>query len=299
MAKEKLQLDNADSQRKINNAGTDQWHRDTLLSGRSARMTRLMFLLDPKRLFFYLHIPNKKITPPHHLKVLDFGSGNGLLDIELGVCKPDVSFTGVEISDKAYRRAQELLKEHGTPNIEFDLYDGGALPYEDASFDIVISCDVFGHVPDLPGAMEEIWRVLKPGGRIVVFSESKPAYMPMVTGLTKRGFVTDPFDEFHISLFSPKELRAMLQEKGFGKIKTYSPYFWRFFTYPEWYYPLLKNSRFSGARLLSGAFYYLKKALGPMGKLLANLLSTVGLFTFGRIVETEGVFILGRKDKRH
>lgn len=290
MTTENLQQDNTDSQRNINNAGSDQWQRDSILSRRSPWITRLMFLLDPKRLFFYINLPNKKI------KILDFGSGNGLFDIELGACKPHASFTGVEISDKAHGRAREFLDECEIPNVGFDLYDGGKLPYKDASFDIVISCDVFGHVPDLPGAMGEISRVLKPGGRIVIFSESKLAYLPVVSNLTARGFVTDPFEEFHISIFSRKDLAIMLQKKGFDKIKMYSPYFWRFFTYPEWYYPLLRESNFRAAKLASSFCYHFKKILGPIGKIVANLLSIAGLFTTGRFVETGGVFILGRKE---
>lgn len=41
-------------------------------------------------------------------------------------------------------------------------------PYEDASFDLVYAHNVFEHLEDLVGAMNEVWRILKPQGRLVV-----------------------------------------------------------------------------------------------------------------------------------
>jgi SAM-dependent methyltransferase len=54
--------------------------------------------------------------------------------------------------------------------VEVDLRVGvaEALPFEDAAFDFVVSTDVLEHVQDVSKAMDEVWRVLKPGGRFLL-----------------------------------------------------------------------------------------------------------------------------------
>jgi len=63
--------------------------------------------------------------------------------------------------------AQKRAKEHGT-DVRFDIARAEALPFETASFDVVIAVTVLCFVEDATTAVDEMVRVLKPGGHLIV-----------------------------------------------------------------------------------------------------------------------------------
>jgi SAM-dependent methyltransferase len=69
------------------------------------------------------------------------------------------------------RESLGICRERGFPRGV--VCDGYALPYRDGSFDLVALFDAIEHIPDDARALGEVWRVLRPGGRVVV---SVPAY---------------------------------------------------------------------------------------------------------------------------
>ena len=107
-------------------------------------------------------------------KVLDFGCATGWLT--LAMAEMGMIATGVDITPKAIRLAEELLVRRGLrPKSEasFNLYKGNTLPYEDASFDRIVCFDTFHHVRDQAATLKEMARILRPGGRIAM-SEPGP-----------------------------------------------------------------------------------------------------------------------------
>ncbi len=102
------------------------------------------------------------------LSALDVGCGSGLSLIRLAGHREIATITGLEPDPTALR----LAARHR----DFDLIEGSALdlPFDDESFDVVTCFDVLQHLPgrgDLAAA-REIARVLKPGGVVVVRSNS-------------------------------------------------------------------------------------------------------------------------------
>lgn len=69
-------------------------------------------------------------------------------------------YFGIDVDD----RVSKKLKSE----IHFKIYDGKYLPFTDREFDQVVAMEVFEHIDDLHTTIEEIHRVLKPGGRIIV-----------------------------------------------------------------------------------------------------------------------------------
>jgi ubiquinone/menaquinone biosynthesis C-methylase UbiE len=69
-----------------------------------------------------------------------------------------------EMLDKARRGAEEL----GATNVEFVEAEAERLPFPDESFDVVISNGVIDLIPDKDAVFSELFRVLKPGGRLQV-----------------------------------------------------------------------------------------------------------------------------------
>jgi len=65
-------------------------------------------------------------------------------------------------------RAGSNLKMAGMDNVSFQKASGNDLPFSDDTFDVVISNGVINLIPDKEGALTEIRRVLRPGGRLMV-----------------------------------------------------------------------------------------------------------------------------------
>eukprot|EP00953_Heterococcus_sp_UTEX-ZZ885_P013152 7517-Heterococcus_DN1.PRE.2 len=65
-------------------------------------------------------------------------------------------------------RATQLAKDRQIPNAHFKVMDALAMEFPDNSFDLVWACESGEHMPDKKQYVEEMTRVLKPGGRIVI-----------------------------------------------------------------------------------------------------------------------------------
>ena len=75
---------------------------------------------------------------------------------------------GITLSGNQAKRAAELAEQQGVPNAEFRVMDALAMDFPDDTFDLVWACESGEHMPDKKRYIEEMTRVLKPGGRIVV-----------------------------------------------------------------------------------------------------------------------------------
>lgn len=100
--------------------------------------------------------------------VLDIGCGLGESTVFLA--KHGAKVTGIDISEKALNVGKKLAKVHGVNNlVSFKIGDIQKLPYKNESSDIIIGKAVLHHV-NLPKAVKEVHRVLKPKG-IAIFSD--------------------------------------------------------------------------------------------------------------------------------
>jgi len=105
------------------------------------------------------------LEPRMGLKLLDVGSGTG--QYALALAKMGLDVTGVDISPKMLEIAQIKAWEMGV-SVRFVEAQAQNLPFAKDSFDLVVSVTALEFVPDLVTALEEAFRVLKPGGRLVV-----------------------------------------------------------------------------------------------------------------------------------
>jgi ubiquinone/menaquinone biosynthesis C-methylase UbiE len=101
--------------------------------------------------------------------VLDLGSGAGF-DCFLAAGKVGKSglVIGVDMTPEMLKRARENVKKAGVTNVEFRLGEIEALPVADTSVDLVISNCVINLSPDKARVFREAYRVLKPGGLLMV-----------------------------------------------------------------------------------------------------------------------------------
>jgi MPBQ/MSBQ methyltransferase len=72
------------------------------------------------------------------------------------------------LSSNQVKRATELAAERGITNTKFQVMDALNMDFPDNSFDLVWACESGEHMPDKKRYVEEMARVLKPGGRVVI-----------------------------------------------------------------------------------------------------------------------------------
>jgi SAM-dependent methyltransferase len=101
--------------------------------------------------------------------VLDVGSGAGTDSLVAAqMVGSEGRVTGVDMTPEMLSKAKAAAVEMKATNVEFVPGEAEGLPFEDESFDVVISNGVIDLIPDKDAVFSEIHRVLRPGGRIQI-----------------------------------------------------------------------------------------------------------------------------------
>lgn len=156
---------------------------------------------------YLLDLLAARFPNPGTLDLLDVGCGVGnyhkLLHSHVG------TLTGVDVAVECVAQAASE-----NPGVRYDSYDGGRLPYADATFDAAFTICVMHHVPpaDWTSFVSEALRVLRPGGTFIVF-EHNP-----LNPLTMRVVNRCPFDRDAVLLRSGKTVDLM-RAAGFNNTK--------------------------------------------------------------------------------
>lgn len=102
-------------------------------------------------------------------QVLDLGSGAGtdsLIAAQMVGAQGRV--TGIDMTPEMLAKARAAAAEMGAVNVEFVESEAERLPFPDKSFAVVISNGVIDLIPDKDAVFAELFRVLRPGGRIQI-----------------------------------------------------------------------------------------------------------------------------------
>lgn len=102
-------------------------------------------------------------------KLLDVGSGSGLVTIKLANMLPEAQLTGLELSPSVLEMARQNAASSGVNDrVAFEMGSAEDMPFEDATFDMV-TCLSTLHLLDNPVKMlDEVQRVLKPDGKFYI-----------------------------------------------------------------------------------------------------------------------------------
>jgi SAM-dependent methyltransferase len=147
-------------------------------------------------------------------RVLDVGCGDGTFTEEAALCTGDV--VGLDVSRTMLDAGAARLAH--VPGIRWVQGDATALPFPDASFDVVMAVAMLGVLPDPAAAIREFARVLKPGGRVVLGVLNR--WSPWAAERRVRGWLR-PASVWRGARFSTtRGLRRLLGDTGFHDIVT-------------------------------------------------------------------------------
>ena len=112
-------------------------------------------------------IHNDTLFPSGSL-ILEAGCGVGAQTKIIATKNPDSNFISVDLSPESIDTAKKLIDSLDIKNVEFKQADLYKLAFKDATFDSVIVCFVLEHLPDPLTVLNELKRVLKHGGTLIV-----------------------------------------------------------------------------------------------------------------------------------
>ncbi|MBR0368121.1 MAG: methyltransferase domain-containing protein [Clostridia bacterium] len=125
---------------------------------------RLVWNMDREKNLDYLERALSGVPEGFAGKLLEVPVGTGVLTMPVYRELPRADVTCLDYSEAMMASAQAKAGAAGLSNVRFLQGDVGALPFEDAAFDIVLSLNGFHAFPDKEAAYRETFRVLKPGG---------------------------------------------------------------------------------------------------------------------------------------
>ena len=132
-------------------------------------------------------------------KVLDVASGEGYGSALMATVASSVN--GVDVSAAAIAHAEHAYADR--QNLQFTEGSCGKLPFADASFDAVVSFETIEHILEQVQFLDEIKRVLKPTGLLIISSPNRAEYSD------KRGYK----NEFHVKELDRAELVALIEAR--------------------------------------------------------------------------------------
>jgi len=110
-----------------------------------------------------------RLALPAGAHVLDVGCGTGASALPAAqAVGPAGSVVGVDLAARLLERARAKAVKRDLANVDFRLGDMTALGYPDSHFDAVVSVFSIFFVPDMEGAVRELWRMVRPGGKLAL-----------------------------------------------------------------------------------------------------------------------------------
>jgi len=161
----------------------------------------------------YLENTQQEVLQYVHLKpgeqLLDVGCGTGLLLKRLAKRYPNCELFGVELTPNMFSIAQQRLKDSA---VKLFFGEAERLPFLKERFDVVVCSSVLHYVDDPQAALQEMFRVLKSHGHLVLLDWNRDT----LAAKLREHFYFRQFFKSHVKTYTLLELKDMLQKAGFS-----------------------------------------------------------------------------------
>lgn len=189
-----------------NQFGDTWWDEDQTLN-------ILLTWFGPARFkYFQQMLAQEQKESPKQLQLLDVGCGGGLLSEDFA--RLGYQVTGIDPSEPSVATARKHAQQEGL-SIDYRVGVGEYIPFPDNSFDIITCCDVIEHVDSVSQTLQEIARVLRPGGIMLYDTLNRTwlswlVYIKIAQDWKMTRLATADFHEWK-RFVKPSELLAFMQ----------------------------------------------------------------------------------------
>src|SRR5580693_6185611 len=147
--------------------------------------------------------------------VLDVGCGGGRTVSKLAAIATQGKVYGIDHSKESVAMAMRTNKQWiDLARVEIREASVSRLPFSDGVFDIVTAVETHFWWPDLPSDLREVWRVLKPGGRLILIAEVYKGAQTVTAKAIERYS-----EKTGMALLTVEEHRALLKDAGYSNVQ--------------------------------------------------------------------------------
>ncbi len=146
--------------------------------------------------------------------VLDIGVGPGLLAFDLAAeVGIEGSLIGIDTSEAMVEMSRKRCK--ALPQARFEVGDANHLPCGDNELDVAVSTQVYEYVADIDGALAELFRVLKPGGRALILDTDYDSLVFHAENEELNARIWNAWDDHFVHRSLPQVMAGLLHRAGF------------------------------------------------------------------------------------
>jgi arsenite methyltransferase len=158
------------------------------------------------------------LRPGEH--VVDIGAGPGFLAVEMAAALgPDGRVHAIDPSESMRALANARTRPPNAAPVEISAGSAEALPLPDTSVDVAVSTQVLEYVRDVPGALAEAHRVLRPGGRVLLLDTDWDSIVWHSHDDARTARILAAWDEHLVHPHLPRTLTPALRTAGFTEVQ--------------------------------------------------------------------------------
>jgi ubiquinone/menaquinone biosynthesis C-methylase UbiE len=162
-----------------------------------------------------------RLKPAPGIKILDIATGTGVVALAAAQAVGAAGrVVGIDIAEGMLAQAEKKIRQFGIANVDLHTMDAMQLDFRSAYFDSVVCSYGLFFLPDIPAALREWKRVLKPAGGLMFTSFGTAAFHPMIDLFMARfeHFCPGAHPVVAAKLNTPEQCRDLLVAAGYADV---------------------------------------------------------------------------------